>query len=67
MLNHEDGSVELIAGNDDHGNQKDPTDPRARQYLTTQQTDAAITWIQQQSPETPWMATLSYSAAHLPA
>ena len=49
-----------------HGNQKNPTDPRARQYLTTQQTTAAITWIKQQSPETPWMATLSYSAAHLP-
>jgi arylsulfatase A-like enzyme len=66
VINHEDGSVELIAGNDDHGNQKDPTDPRARQYLTTQQTTAAINWIKQQSPETPWMATLSYSAAHLP-
>jgi hypothetical protein len=66
VINHEDGTVELVAGNDDHGNQKDPTDPRARQYLTTQQTTAAINWIKQQSPETPWMATLSYSAAHLP-
>jgi arylsulfatase A-like enzyme len=67
VINHEDGTVELVAGNDDHGNQKDPTDPRARQYLTTQQTTAAINWIKQQPPETPWMATLSYSAAHLPA
>jgi arylsulfatase A-like enzyme len=66
VINHEDGTVELVAGNDDHGNQKDPTDPRARQYLTTQQTTAAINWIKQQPPGTPWMATLSYSAAHLP-
>jgi arylsulfatase A-like enzyme len=66
VINHENGTVELVAGNDDHGNQKNPTDPRARQYLTTQQTTAAINWIKQQSPETPWMATLSYSAAHLP-
>jgi arylsulfatase A-like enzyme len=66
VINHEDGTVELVAGNDDHGNQKDPTDPRARQYLTTQQTTAAINWIRQQPPGTPWMATLSYSAAHLP-
>ncbi len=66
VINHEDGTIELVAGNDAHGNQKNPTDPHARQYLTTQQTTAAITWIKQQSPETPWMATLSYSAAHLP-
>jgi arylsulfatase A-like enzyme len=67
VINHEDGSVELVAGNQDDGTQKNPTDPRARQYLTTQQTTAAINWISQQSPETPWMATMSYSAAHLPA
>jgi arylsulfatase A-like enzyme len=44
----------------------DPTDPRAREYITTQQTTAAIRWIKQQPPGTPWMATVSYSAAHLP-
>ncbi len=66
VINHEDGRVELVAGNKDDGTQQDPTDARARQYLTTQQTTAAINWIRQQSPETPWMATMSYSAAHLP-
>ena len=65
-INQADGSVEVVAGNDDHGNQVDPTDPRAREYFTTQQTTAAIKWIKQQPPGTPWMATVSYSAAHLP-
>ena len=65
-INHADGSVEVVAGNDDHGEQVDPTDPRAREYITTQQTTAAIRWIKQQPPGAPWMATVSYSAAHLP-
>lgn len=43
------------------------TDPRSRRYLTIDQTDAAIDWISQaQAAGTPWMATVSYSAAHLP-
>jgi hypothetical protein len=66
VINQADGSVEVVAGNDDHGDQVDPTDPRAREYITTQQTTEAIKWIKQQAPGTPWMATLSYSAAHLP-
>jgi arylsulfatase A-like enzyme len=45
----------------------DTTDPRARQYLTIGQTDAAIDWITSaQASGEPWMATVSYSAAHLP-
>jgi arylsulfatase A-like enzyme len=67
LINHADGSVELVAGFDDRGQLKPPTDPRARQYLTTQQTDAAIAWIKEQPKDIPWMATLSYSTAHLPA
>jgi arylsulfatase A-like enzyme len=68
LINNEDGSIELVAGFDDHGNEKVPLDPRARRYLTQQQTDAAIDWIKaQQSSGNPWMATLSYSSAHLPA
>jgi hypothetical protein len=44
------------------------TDPRARTYLTIDQTDAAIAWITQaRASGTPWMATVSYSAVHLPA
>jgi arylsulfatase A-like enzyme len=65
-INQADGSVEVVAGFDAHGDQVNPTDPRAREYITTQQTTAAIQWIRQQPPGTPWMATLSYSAAHLP-
>ncbi|MCW5892046.1 MAG: sulfatase-like hydrolase/transferase [bacterium] len=43
------------------------TDPRARAYLTVDQTDAAIAWITQaRASGKPWMATVSYSAAHLP-
>jgi arylsulfatase A-like enzyme len=67
LINHEDGRIELVAGFDDHGQVEPPTDPRARRYLTTQQTEAAIKWIKQQPSDTPWMATLSYSTAHLPA
>ena len=66
VINHQDGGVELVAGFDDHGQTKPPLDPLARQYLTTQQTNAALAWITQQPPQTPWMATVSYSAAHLP-
>jgi arylsulfatase A-like enzyme len=65
-INQADGTVEVVAGFDAHGDQVNPTDPRAREYLTTQQTTAAINWIRQRPPGTPWMATVSYSAAHLP-
>ena len=65
-INHEDGRIELIAGFDGHGQVKSPTDPRARYYLSTQQTDAALMWAKLQPPGTPWMLTMSYSAAHLP-
>jgi arylsulfatase A-like enzyme len=69
LINQEDGEVKLVAGFGDRGEITPPTDPRARRYLTEQQTDAAIAWInkQKESPSTPWMATLSYSTAHLPA
>jgi arylsulfatase A-like enzyme len=65
-INHEDGRVEVVTGLDDHGQLKTPTDPRARYYLTTQQTDAALMWVNLQPPGTPWMLTMAYSAAHLP-
>lgn len=43
------------------------TDPRARGYRTTIETDAAIEWINARaSTGKPWMATVSYSAAHTP-
>jgi arylsulfatase A-like enzyme len=43
---------------------------RARQYMTTAQTDAAIDWITQRSQGAdrgrPWMATVSYNTLHAP-
>jgi arylsulfatase A-like enzyme len=42
------------------------SDSRSRGYRTTIETDAAIRWIKSQSTSTPWMATVSYSAAHTP-
>ena len=42
------------------------SDPRNRGYRTTLETDAAISWIKGRSPTRPWMATVSYSAAHTP-
>src|SRR5690606_2279216 len=42
------------------------TDPRSRGYRTRIETDAAIRWINSPSGSRPWMATVSYSAAHTP-
>jgi len=42
------------------------SDPRSRGYRTTLETDAAIRWINSRSSSRPWMATVSYSAAHTP-
>ena len=42
------------------------TDPRARGYRTRIETDAAIDWVKTRTPGKPWMATLSYTAAHTP-
>src|SRR5690606_7095550 len=52
----EEGQVEEVA----------LTDPRARRYRTRIETDAAIEWIKSRSSDRPWMATVSYSAAHTP-
>lgn len=42
------------------------TDPRSRGYRTRIETDAAINWINSRPADKPWMATVSYSAAHTP-
>jgi len=42
------------------------SDSRARGYRTTIETDAAIEWINSRPARKPWMATVSYSAAHTP-
>ncbi|MCC2596701.1 sulfatase-like hydrolase/transferase [Pusillimonas sp. MFBS29] len=42
------------------------SDPRARGYRTTIETDAAIEWINSRPANQAWMATVSYSAAHTP-
>src|SRR5690606_1754249 len=42
------------------------SDPRARGYRTTIETDAAIEWINSRPADKTWMATVSYSAAHTP-
>jgi hypothetical protein len=56
VINNPDGSVEIIPN----------TDIRNRGYRTTIETDAAISWINSRSSSKPWMATVSYSAAHTP-
>ena len=52
----------------DHGKVEEVplTDARARGYRTTIETDAAIRWIKSRPSNQPWMATVSYSAAHTP-
>jgi len=42
------------------------TDPRSRQYRTKTEADAAIEWIKSRPGNKPWMATVSFSAAHTP-
>jgi len=56
VINNPDGSVEVIPN----------TDSRNRGYRTTIETDAAISWINSRNSSKPWMATVSYSAAHTP-
>lgn len=41
-------------------------DPRGRGYRTRIEADAAIAWIKARSSARPWMATVSFSAAHTP-
>ena len=44
-------------------------DSLSREYLTIDQTDAAISWIQRRSgpgARRPWMCTVSYNAPHTP-
>jgi len=42
------------------------TDPRSREYRTKVEADAAIQWIKSRPGDRPWMATVSFSAAHTP-
>ncbi|MBY0278838.1 sulfatase-like hydrolase/transferase [Candidatus Binatia bacterium] len=56
VINHEDGSVDRIP----------PTDRRARTFRTTEAVDAAVSWIRSRPSGQPWMATVSFSAAHTP-
>jgi hypothetical protein len=56
VINSAENGVEVIPN----------TDPRNRGYRTTIETDAAIKWINSRQSGKPWMATVSYSAAHTP-
>ncbi|MBX6316868.1 sulfatase-like hydrolase/transferase [Pigmentiphaga sp.] len=42
------------------------SDPSARGYRTTMETDRAIAWAKQQSGDKPWMMSVGYSAIHAP-
>ena len=56
IINHEDGRSEEVS----------LTDPSARTYRSTIESDLAIEWITERKPNKPWMATVSYSSAHAP-
>lgn len=56
----------LVIINDGQVEEVPLTDPRARGYRTQIETDAAIAWINSRPRYQPWMATVSYSAAHTP-
>ncbi|MCB5363783.1 sulfatase-like hydrolase/transferase [Pusillimonas sp. CC-YST705] len=42
------------------------TDPSARGYRSTMETDRAVAWAAQQDQDTPWMMSVGYSAVHAP-
>lgn len=56
----------LVIIEDGHVEEVPLSDPRARRYRTRTETDAAIEWINSRAGDRPWMATVSYSAAHTP-
>lgn len=56
----------LVITNGSNVEQVPLTDPRARGYRTRIEADAAIAWIKSRSAARPWMATVSFSAAHTP-
>ncbi len=56
----------LVIIEDGHVEEVPLTDARARGYRTRIETDAAIDWIKTRPSDRPWMATVSYSAAHTP-
>jgi arylsulfatase A-like enzyme len=42
------------------------TDPSARGYRSTMETDRAIAWVKEQKDGKPWMLSLGYSGVHTP-
>lgn len=56
VINQPDGNVEEVPLDD----------PRARGYRTTIEVNAARDWIRERPANTPWMATVSFSADHVP-
>jgi len=57
----------LVVIDDGHVEQVPLSDPRSRGYRTRIEADAAIDWIKgRQGSGQPWMATVSFSAAHTP-
>jgi len=56
----------LVIVQDGNAEQVPLTDARARGYRTRIEADAAIAWIRSRTPGKPWMATVSFSAAHTP-
>lgn len=59
--------VSELVINDADGVERVPlTDMRGRGYRSIIEAQAASTWIQQRDGTKPWMATVSFSAAHTP-
>ena len=56
VINNQDGSVVQVPS----------TDVRARTFRGAEQIDAAITWINQQPADQPWMASVTFASAHTP-
>jgi hypothetical protein len=56
VINDETGSVEQVPS----------SDIRARTFRSTEVVDAAISWINRQPQDQPWMASVAFATAHTP-
>jgi len=56
VINRQDGGIEVVPA----------SDSRARGYRSVLETDRAVAWLKQQSPNKPWMLSVGYSAIHTP-
>lgn len=59
-------TAELVISDADDTERLEVDDPATRRYRTQLESDLAISWIEDQDADQPWMLSLGYSASHAP-